>query len=349
MNLRNFVLAAAFAAAWLPGQTAQAWVSKQVGDWNAECSNGLTCKMGFWDLNAKGLQYVSFQRKGAPNAPVDLRLSTAPDFSPDADPTVTYRFTVDGRELLRIAAKDLTQEEHSDVYFYSNQAKVLALLDAMENGKTADVTVTGKAGSQMLPVKLGGVKGAMLYLDEAQGRLDRVDALEAKGDKKVPRDGTAKDILTLEDMPEIVRKDFTDSGGACSDLPPERIKQFEGFDVAIGSIRLIGVPCATGGAYNQPYALYVMNEVVERISFPYMDEGKPTAMTVAMNIDFDPVTKTLTSFFRGRGIGDCGEYMKWQFDERGDRLSLLEMRNKPDCDEGDNDPTKFPLVWKAEK
>jgi len=349
MNFRHFVLAAAITAAWLPGQAAQAWISKQIRDWNVECSNGLTCQMDVWDWKAKGLQYVGFQRNGAPNSALNLRLRTAPDFSPDDDPTVTFRFIVDGKEMLMLTAKDLDQDEHGEFYSFPDQEKVLALLDAMKQGKTADVAVTGKAGSDVLALKLNGVKGAMLYLDEVQGRLGRVDALEAKGEKQPAKDAIAKDILTLEDMPEIVRKDFTDAGGSCSDLEPETIKQFQGFDVAIGSIRLIGVPCATGGAYNQPYALYVMNEAVERISFPYMDEGRPTAMTSAMNIDFDPVTKTMTSFFRGRGIGDCGEYFKWQFDERRDRLSLLEMRNKPNCDEGDNDPTKFPLVWKAEK
>ena len=349
MNLRHFVLAATIAAAWLPGQSAQAWISKQVRDWNVECSNGLTCNISAWDWDAKALQYVSFQRRGAPNAALELRLRTAPEFSPDDDPTVTFRFTVDDKELLLLTTKDLVQEEHSPVYFSADHAKVSALLDALEVGKTADVTVTGKAGRDVLKLKLDGVKDAVLYLDEVQGRTGRVDALEAKGDKQPRRDTTAKDILTLEDMPAIIRKEFTESGGACSDLLPETIKHFQGFDVSIGSIRLIGVPCATGGAYNQPYALYVMNEVVERISFPYMEEGKPTAMATAFNIDFDPVTKRITSFFRGRGIGDCGEYFVWQYDERGDRLSLLEMRNKPECDEGDNDPTKFPLVWKAEK
>lgn len=349
MNFRHFVLAAAIAAAWLPGQAAQAWISKQVRAWNVECSNGLTCNMAFSDWNGKGLQYVSFQRKGASHAAVELRLRTSQEFSPDEDPSLTFRFTIDGQELLLLTTKDLVQEEHSPVYFSPDHAKVSALLDAMKVGKIAEVAVSGKAGSDVLRLKLDGVKAATLYLDEVQGRLDRVDALEAKGDKQPPKDAIARDILTLEDMPDIVRKDFTDDGGPCSDLEPETIKQFQGFDVAIGSIRLIGVPCATGGVYNQPYALYVMNEAVERISFPYMDEGKPTAMTAAMNLDFDPVTKTMTSFFRGRGLGDCGEYFKWQFDERGDRLSLLEMRNKPDCDEGDNDPTKFPLVWKAEK
>jgi len=349
MNLRYLLLATAIAAACLPASVGHAYLAKQVRDWTVECSNGLTCKMSFSDWSAKGMQYVGFQRKSAPDAPVELRLRTAPDFSPDTDPTITFRFSVDGKELLALAANDLTQAEHGDTYFYPDQPKVLALMEAMEVGKSADVTVSGKAGSEVLAIKLNGVKAAMLYVDEVQGRLDRVDALEAKGDKQPQRSAVAKDIMTLEDMPEIVRKDFTDSGGACSDLEPETIKQFEGFDVTVGRTELLGIPCATGGAYNQPYALYVVGEVVERISFPIMQDRSPTAMSTAMNINFDPITKTMTSFFRGRGIGDCGQFFKWQVNEKESNLTLLEMRSKGECDEGGNDPTQFPLVWKAEQ
>ena len=345
--MRHMFLAAAVAVDCLTASVGHAYLTKQVRDWTVECSNGLTCKMSFSDWSAKGMQYVGFQRKGEPNAAVDLRLRTAPDFSPDADPTVTFRFSVDGKELLALAAKDLTLAERGDTYFYPDQSKVLALMEAMEVGKSADVSVSGKAGSEALAIKLNGVKAAMLYADEVQGRLDRVDALEAKGGKQPPRSAVAKDIVTLEDMPEIVRKDFTDSGGACSDLEPETIKQFEGFDVTVGGTEFLGVPCATGGAYNQPYALYVMGEAVERISFPIMQDGSPTTMSTAMNIDFDPVKKTMTSFFRGRGIGDCGQFFKWQVNDKTSSLTLLEMRNKGECDEGGNDPTQFPLVWKA--
>jgi hypothetical protein len=347
MNSRRLFLAAAVVAAWLPTSAAHAYLTKQVRDWTVECSNGLTCKMSFSDSRSKGVQTVGFQRKGAPNAPVDLRLLLASDFSPDMDPGVAYRFTVDGKELLALSARDLTQQEHADIYFYSDQAKVPALMAAMEAGKSAEVTVSGKAGSQVLAIKLDGVKGAMLHVDEVQGRLGRIDALEAKGDRPPPRRATAKDILTLEDMPEIVRKDFTDSGGPCSDLEPETIKQFEGFQVTVDRAEFLGVPCATGGAYNQPYALYIVNEAVERISFPYMQDGVPTTMSTAMNLDFDPATKTMTSFFRGRGGGDCGQFFKWRVNDRGSSLGLLEMRAKGECDGGGNDPTKFPLVWKA--
>lgn len=347
MNFRHLFFATAIAAGWLPASLGHAYLTKQVRDWTVECSNGLTCKMSFSDWSAKGMQYVGFQRKAAPDATVDLRLRTAADFSPDADASVTFRFTVDGKELFTLVATDLTQEEHGDTYFYPDQAKVLALMEAMEAGKSAEVTVSGKAGSEVLPIRLKGVKAAMLYADEVQGRVDRVDALAAKGDKQPPRSAVAKDILTLEDMPEIARKDFTDSGGACSDLEPETIKQFDGFDVTVGRTEFLGVPCATGGAYNQPYALYVVGEVVERISFPIMQDGSPTTMSTAMNVDFDPVTKTMTSFFRGRGIGDCGQFYKWQVNDKAGNLILLEMRDKGECDEGGNDPTQFPLVWKA--
>lgn len=326
---------------------AEAGLSRQIRDWTVECSNGLTCDMSFSDWSAKGVQHVSFQRKGAPGAELVLRLRSSSEFSPDEDDSLSYRFVVDGKELMTVPVKDLVQEEHADMYALNNQPMVRALLEAMAIGKKAEVEVSGKAGKQVLPIKLNGVKGAMLYMDEAQGRLDRTDALEAKGVKEPPKGVTARDILSLEDMPEIIRKDFTESGGACSDLEPETIKQFQGFDVTIGLTQLIAVPCATGGAYNQPYALYNGSEVFERISFPYIDGGKPTTLSTAMNIDFNPVTKIMTSFFRGRGIGDCGEYIKWQLNDRLSRLELLEIRNKPDCDEGSNDPTTFPLTWKA--
>ena len=72
MNLRHVFLVATIAAMWLPAQAAQAWISKQVRDWTVECSNGLTCKMSYSDWNAKGLQSVGFERKGGPNAAVEL-------------------------------------------------------------------------------------------------------------------------------------------------------------------------------------------------------------------------------------------------------------------------------------
>jgi len=139
--------------------------------------------------------------------------------------------------------------------------------------------------------------------------------------------------------------------GACSGLD-ENISYYNGFDIMVGDTRLIVVPCGIGGAYNFPYALYVGYDViVERLSFPDIREDKPSTVSTAYNIDFDPKTKIFTSFMRGRGIGDCGLWYKWKLADAGaPALVLLEVRRKDDCDENDmGGPQNFPLIWPVSK
>lgn len=337
--------------ALLPGGVS-AGVGKDIRDWSVACTNGLTCSMSFYDLKARGVQHVSFQRRVAANAPIALEIRAAKNFGPDDAPDATYRFSVDGKEVLVLGAGELKPETYGSAFLLSDDAKVRTLLAAMEAGTTMEVTATTSKASVTFPVKLNGVKGAMLYLDEVQGRLGRTDALVEKGDKAPPTEEVAGDIESLDDMPANVRRDFTESGGPCGDLEPSMIGRFQGFDIMVGTTRLIAVPCGSGGAYNQPYAVYVGYDVIiERLAFPLMDEGSPTTMSTAYNVDFDPVAKVLTSFDKGRGLGDCGDFYKWRFNEDDATLSLLEERSKGDCDaEGIGDgPEKFPIVWQVKK
>lgn len=331
---------------------ASAWIGRDIRDWSVDCTNGLTCNMSFSDWNAKGVQSVGFVRRVAAEAPIALKLRAGEGFSPDDAGDAIYSFVVDGKEVLRLAAKDLKAEDRGNAFLLSDDARGPALLSAMEAGTVMEVKVTTPGRTATFPVKLSGVKGAMLFMDEAQGRLGRSDALVDAGEKAPPKDAVAGDIETLEDMPAIVRRDFTEAGGPCGDLEPSSVGQFQGFDIMVGTTRLIGVPCGVGGAYNQPYALYVGYDVViERLSFPLMEEGSPTTMSTAYNVDFDPVARILTSFEKGRGLGDCGTFYKWRVNENDATLSLLEERSKDDCDEeGNGDgPEKFPVVWQVKK
>lgn len=350
MKSRRLLAVGLLIAASVWGAPASAWVSKVLRDWSVDCSNGLTCDMGFADWGAVGLQYVGFQRRGGPDAALELKLRTTPDYAPDSLTDATYSFVVDGKQLLSLAAGVLKPDETGSWYLFSDPATVPALLGAMKTGKTMEVVVSSGKGRQVLPVKLSGVTAAMLYIDEVQGRLGRTDALEAKGTTVPPADAGARDIMSLDDLPEIVRKDFTESGGACADIDAATIRQFQGFEISSGTTRVIAVPCGMGGAYNQPYALYVGYDViVERVSFPYMDNGRPTTMSTAYNIDFNPVTKKLTSFFKGRGIGDCGQFYTWELDTGANALEFLEERAKGDCDEKEGGPETFPIVWQAKQ
>lgn len=347
MNLVKTLAAVAALAPLLVASEAGATLQKDIREWSVTCTGGLTCTMTFADWKAKDLNMISFRRTDAPDAGVELRLRPLPDFDGKGDPNGAYSFEIDGKVVLTVPASSLTSDPTDNNLIFADHAKALALLEAMKGGTTMQLRYQGALGTFNLPVKLSGVRGSMLYIDEAQGRLKRKDALEDKGDGEPPKEAAAKDILAIGDLPEVIQGDFTNDSGACSGLD-ENISYYNGFDIMAGDTRLIVVPCGTGGAYNQPYALYLGYDVIiERISFPDIREDKPSTVSTAYNIDFDPKTKIFTSFFRGRGIGDCGLWYKWKLtDAGGPALVLLEERRKDDCDENDmGGPQNFPLVW----
>ena len=347
----KILVAAMIFAGLLPISEAGATLAKDIRDWSVTCTSGLTCSMNFADWASKGLRSIKFRRTDAPNADVELIVSPPPGFDADGDPTGVYTFHIDGKDALSAPVSGFKREGVAVNLVYSDQKSVRILLDAMKAGTSMEMMYQGALGRFSLPVKLAGVKGALIYIDEAQDRLQRTDALEVKGDKASPAEAMAKDILRVEDLPEAIRGDFTNDSGACSELDSD-IGDYNGFQVTIDNVQWIVVPCGSGGAYNQPYALYVGYDVItERISFPDIREGKPSTLSTAYNVDFDPKTKTLTSFFRGRGFGDCGLWSKWKLADNGSpALMLLEERRKDDCDENEmGGPQNFPLEWPVSK
>lgn len=332
---------------------ALAWTSRDIRDWSVSCSNGLTCTMSFYDWDAKSLNRFHIRREGAPNARVEVLLPAPADFDSKGDASATFSLVVDGREVVSTPVASLARDALSSQFVYADEVPIGRLLDAMKAGTSMELRYTGALGEFTLPVKLSGVKGSLLFMDEAQDRLGRTDALEAKGEKQPPEGVTARDITSVDQLPTLVKNDLSAEGGSCSDMEASALAQFNGFEVNVDGTRLIAIPCGAGGAYNQPYALYLDYDVVtERISFPDTREGLPSAMTTAYNLDYDARTRILTSFFKGRGIGDCGQWYKWRLDVRGGgaALVLLEERNKEDCDGVDvGGPQNFPLVFPVTK
>lgn len=64
-----------------------------------------------------------------------------------------------------------------------------------------------------------------------------------------------------------------------------------------------------------------------------------------MGANWSARTKTLVGVWRGRADGDCGTYEVHRLEDTS--FSLREYRDKPNCDGKGNDPSKFPLVFKA--
>ncbi|MEL6437005.1 MAG: DUF1176 domain-containing protein, partial [Pseudomonadota bacterium] len=69
-------------------------------------------------------------------------------------------------------------------------------------------------------------------------------------------------------------------------------------------------------------------------SFPIMTDNGPSVEPYAYNLGWDAEAQRLVSFFKGRGIGDCGTINEWAWEEGpfDRRLVLVSSRNKGECD-----------------
>lgn len=360
MKLRTAIVTAASLFFLAQAPAARAWVDKDFKSWSVSCTNGLTCTLTFTDPDSKSFDEVLFRRSGAPNADVELLIPLS-NLDTRGQTEGFYAFSVDGKELARIPVAGLKEDDRRYVLVYADQPVLLGLIAAMKAGTKAEMRYEGTLGKRSLAVNLAGLKASLLFMDDMQQRLDRTDALDQKGDKAPPTETELKDITTFEDVPEAIRRDFIAEDGNCSGMEADSVRSYNGFDISVKGIRIILVPCGTGGAYNQPYALYTAIESIERVSFPVMIDGQPSVMTSAYNVDYDPRTGIMTSFFKGRGFGDCGQWYKWSLAGKDESSVpvLLEQRNKDECggeeesadtqSEAELGPEQFPLEWPVKK
>ncbi len=94
------------------------------------------------------------------------------------------------------------------------------------------------------------------------------------------------------------------------------------------------LPCEAG-AYNVRYRILVLDpanpENVRSVTFATVGpKGGKRRMEEIVNPAYDPASRTLHAFDRGRGLGDCGT--KWTWRWTGGAFELEEQREKTKCD-----------------
>lgn len=356
MKTRIFAAAAfpiALLAGALPG-SAMAGVYREVRDWQVSCSNGLTCSLQYAsdDASAGMLRGMDLKRSAEPEAP--LSLIVRGDFSAfqEAGTGAEVVFAIDGETAATFPVEPAMLDEWASEIAIDDDGEqtIRALLAAMKEGTQMEMRM---GSGERLDIPLSGVTAGLLVIDEAQGRLERTDALQAEGPNPPLETAPAREITALDQLPEEVRREFSDDMAICGGLDAERIAYGAGFRIEREEgLALIGMPCGLGGAYNQPYVLYAsIGGTFRPLDIPVLAEEGPSTTTFAYNIDIDPNGEEITAFFRGRGVGDCGSYDRWALGRDGMRitLTLVEARTKGDCDGNfDQGPEEWPLRWPIE-
>lgn len=337
--LRSLIGAIALAVASLP---AAASVYEQFRDISVSCSNALTCSI---DLVGSGgaLSWAGLVRSMGPDQPLGLYL-----YHDELAPTATVSLRVDGAPAGSLTGSDFVAGSPAGRLIHSG-ADVLDLLAVLRNGNVLEISIDGGTATRF---SLSGLVASLIFVDEQQGRLGARDALERKGDGESPR-ASVVEITRIADIPEAIRPDFQ-GDGECAFFDEDRFSYGRGFAARLSeAYTLYALPCAEGGAYNQPYVFSMRSQYGSSVGFravslPTMTEDGPSTVGEAWNIDWNAAERTMTAFFKGRGVGDCGSWDRWGLRETGaaPAFVLMEARVKGDCDgDGGGGPENWPPLW----
>jgi hypothetical protein len=300
--------------------------------WTAVCDNLKTCSAyGYTDEGADNDAFIRLARTAGPDAAPAITIGVSG--GEDDAARIAWRISVDGAAPTGLeATRTRAADGGRRAVLSPTQSRALA--EALRNGASMKLQ-GGKATAQ---IGLSGSSAALRWIDDRQGRVGTVTALVARGSKPAA-------AVPAAPLPPVIRA----APAAPQDLLPDKLPAALGTSpilkdcdaeamgepptvarLAPGLI-LWGAPCSAG-AYNLVSVLILADEAgrgAREITPPDAQAADPNADNELMNINYDPATRTLTSFAKARAIGDCGAAATWVWD--GKAFQLLDEAVMPDC------------------
>ena len=280
-------------------------------DWTAGCDNGRAC-MAVGQFNAENFELASVVLQRGPLA--------------GDQPVIWFRqedkivdLAADGQRL------NVKLNPDSDDFILTvDPASTPKVLAALKSAKSlVPVEADGKKG---MPLSISGATAAMRWIDVQQKRVGTVTALAATGDKPassvpappplptvpqaVPSGPLAKKLTDAEI--KAIQEEYAE----CSDDEDLQDKVDYARIDAHTTLAIVTAICGSG-AYNY-YGIPLLiadNGKRTEAAFEKHEESDLT-----MNLSWDGKANVLSSYFKGRGIGDCGGGTDWVWDGKMFRI-----------------------------
>jgi len=364
--LRLILLLVACAATG--GAFAAAAEFKDFRDWHAACDNLRNCSAYGLEANEPASAYIRVERSGAASAPARITIVA----HVNEKTTVTLAF--DDADLRGLPSGPVMfRRNDQDSYgrlVIDDPAAAETLVASLRKAQTLvlsriDPPGSAKSDPEKSELSMSGAVAALLWIDEQQQRLGTTTALIRRGDRppssispqpKAPVVQAAKPLPTdsaPKSLPPGVAGTLAAKAKAlCGDDDETRLED----GIRLGrDTSLYGYSCpSSSGAYNLHSVFLIVPEAnpqaARAVDFAYpiklgssvAESGKAFTTT---NASFDKETMTLSTFAKGRGLGDCGTAEDWVWDGQNFRLTLL--RIMPHCKGiGDDD---WPVLYRAER
>ena len=225
-------------------------------------------------------------------------------------------------------------------HFLSDKAQ--DVLAAMLDGRTARFALLDEEDNTgVLEFSLVGLSASLLWIDERQ---QRIGSARLAGEPPYGVLPFGPEVDTSVTIPAAL----VAAHRASEDCEPlEWLASGRDSVVAVldDGHALAVLPC-NEGAYNFAAMVYhFQDEGFSQLYFAeYSEEQGWFATNTIVNVNFDPQSKEITTFDKGRGPGDCGSVGRWRW--TGDEFLMKEYRYQAACD-GTVEPGDFPVIFSA--
>ena len=322
----RWTMAALGLVAMLTGGSARA-EQASFKDWWVVCDNVLDCSAyGFAAEGAEAMGFIRIEQGGdfedLPRVSIGTLGATAK----------SWRVEIDGKPIRGDATIPLEATDEADVeVVVLDSSKAAAVLDGVRNGKV--LTLVG--GDEPGPaISLAGSSAALRWIDDRQKRAGTRAALVAKGDLAMtaqpPEAPLVRPAPAVEqsNLPKRLPSSVAALRGECDDDIDLTDEMWAPEAHRLAGGRLLWIAPCSRGAYNVTAELFTTDETgaaarPERVAY---GDGMENAM---MNLSYDPETRILTNFDKGRGIGDCGATNEWAW--TGERFELTRSTLMGEC------------------
>lgn len=338
------VIALAFAA--FPAAAKDSADIASFKSWSVACDNTLSCTAV--GVDEGGLSpFVVIKRDGGPDGTARIWVGIAEVDPPLEDKVTTFEAVAKGGpHLARATLTEVKDDEYEGAVMgeIGDPQRAIGFIRALKDAASLELRTSDRSLGE---VSLAGSSAALRFMDDRQHRAHTVTALVAAGlapESFVPpappmphvkaapsigQDGLADELPA----PIAARKEVKDCGSALA----TSVKF--AFSAKLGpNLYLWGAPCDQG-AYNYGFSLYLADRDgrgAKPIPFPEFNDE-------LFNPSFDGATMTLEAFFKGRGLGDCGEEAQWVWD--GHAFQPLKRMSLSHC--GGVPQSLWPVLYRA--
>jgi hypothetical protein len=322
-------------------------------DWTVGCDNIKGCTaIGFPQEDQDGSGSIRVERAGGPDARPKIRLFL---YAAEAKNGPSLRLTADGAPIAGVAAeREARTEENVEGYAIEiSPQEQKPFIAALRKSQALNLATTD--GKSKVDISLAGAVAALRNVDDIQGRIGTQTALIEVGDKPASAVPDAPALPVI--VPQIARGGFKvgpalaaklrnriakENPDDCDQLPDGGSLSDETWPLN-NSQTLVELACSLG-AYNLQSDFWIVTsgDVAKAAPASFEAPGEKPGNRL-FNVEFDRKTATLSFFYKGRGVGDCGDAGKYVWTGKG--FALLEYSAMGTCRGVSSDD--WPVLWRA--